>query len=604
MATTNATGSTEGVKKLLGESVEESRLKRVEKQNARYRDRGGIFVPADTNPLLDVLLARGVNGESPTKLANAPRSRTSSPSRKKAKAGTESPSKAAKRAVDTKVVNDKGTAKRKAARSKRTAPNAKTPKSSKRAKTGKQRDDAAEEEPIAGPSTRKNVVTQKAKLTARRTKAKAPAPDSPVEDSDDDIPLCRLQARKKPAQQAKGRIAAKSTKPAVREHNQHEQEEEDACPVDTVVQKGTVKKAKATAKAPKSSLDTKATHEVEGDASKNERTPKKKGRIKQRGKTPPETFAHPAKTLPSSFAMEKETSRPQTAKRLHSPDSTESGRDRKRPLPAIGSDHGAEELVNVHPPPKRKRPRLPTPSDSEDDVPVVVRKMAKRVGTAATATNSTAATDRTAATSAKVERPKAYAISKASTSTTLKRKADTATTAAEASDALKMRRIDTSIQDSNGANHKAQAKGGPMEKEAPGQMLTDAAVMDVSLTREDQTAHASGTELREAEQPKFRTEKSVKQGRKRDANKPGKPSKQTMRVSKRKKPASVESEVKEEGSDQVYTEATQTRAVSDRKENRGKSKKVVAPRRAKPRLSLFPTPAMALDSDDEIDCFK
>ncbi|EKM52699.1 uncharacterized protein PHACADRAFT_198742 [Phanerochaete carnosa HHB-10118-sp] len=54
-------------KVLLGESVEESRVKRLEKQQSRYRDRGGMFVPADTNPLLDVLLARGVNGESPQK---------------------------------------------------------------------------------------------------------------------------------------------------------------------------------------------------------------------------------------------------------------------------------------------------------------------------------------------------------------------------------------------------------------------------------------------------------------------------------------------------------------------------------------------------------
>ncbi|THH30298.1 hypothetical protein EUX98_g3886 [Antrodiella citrinella] len=49
--------------------VEASRQARLQKQQSRYRDRGGIFVPADTNPLLDLLLARGPNGESPTKTA-------------------------------------------------------------------------------------------------------------------------------------------------------------------------------------------------------------------------------------------------------------------------------------------------------------------------------------------------------------------------------------------------------------------------------------------------------------------------------------------------------------------------------------------------------
>ncbi|CAL1698144.1 unnamed protein product [Somion occarium] len=54
--------------------VETSRAKRLEKQQSRYRDRGGIFVPAETNPLLEVLLARGPNGESPSKYRHGKRS--------------------------------------------------------------------------------------------------------------------------------------------------------------------------------------------------------------------------------------------------------------------------------------------------------------------------------------------------------------------------------------------------------------------------------------------------------------------------------------------------------------------------------------------------
>ncbi|KZT03303.1 uncharacterized protein LAESUDRAFT_729338 [Laetiporus sulphureus 93-53] len=48
-------------------SVAKSRAKRVERIQSRFRDRGGVFVPETHNPLLDKLLARGVNGESPTK---------------------------------------------------------------------------------------------------------------------------------------------------------------------------------------------------------------------------------------------------------------------------------------------------------------------------------------------------------------------------------------------------------------------------------------------------------------------------------------------------------------------------------------------------------
>ncbi|KAI0830205.1 hypothetical protein BC628DRAFT_986319 [Trametes gibbosa] len=66
---------------LLGDTVEASREKRIERQQARFRDRGGIFKPSERNALLDILLSRGVNGESPSR-ANSPRrspSRSASP---------------------------------------------------------------------------------------------------------------------------------------------------------------------------------------------------------------------------------------------------------------------------------------------------------------------------------------------------------------------------------------------------------------------------------------------------------------------------------------------------------------------------------------------
>lgn len=47
--------------------IEESRVKRLERVKSKQRDRGGIFKPAETNPLIDILMARDVSGLSPTK---------------------------------------------------------------------------------------------------------------------------------------------------------------------------------------------------------------------------------------------------------------------------------------------------------------------------------------------------------------------------------------------------------------------------------------------------------------------------------------------------------------------------------------------------------
>ncbi|KAI0314943.1 hypothetical protein OF83DRAFT_1134370 [Amylostereum chailletii] len=48
-------------------TVEESKAQRLERHKARFRERGGVFVPREKNVLLEILLARGVNGDSPTK---------------------------------------------------------------------------------------------------------------------------------------------------------------------------------------------------------------------------------------------------------------------------------------------------------------------------------------------------------------------------------------------------------------------------------------------------------------------------------------------------------------------------------------------------------
>lgn len=59
-------------------SIEESREKRLARIKSKQRDRGGIFKPAESNPLIDILLARDASGRSPSKvrrksLAHGPR---------------------------------------------------------------------------------------------------------------------------------------------------------------------------------------------------------------------------------------------------------------------------------------------------------------------------------------------------------------------------------------------------------------------------------------------------------------------------------------------------------------------------------------------------
>ncbi|KAH0833914.1 hypothetical protein J3R83DRAFT_11099 [Lanmaoa asiatica] len=60
----------------LGVSAENSKAERLKRQQARFRDRGGsvspilfdrAFIPSNSNPLVDILLARTVSGESPSK---------------------------------------------------------------------------------------------------------------------------------------------------------------------------------------------------------------------------------------------------------------------------------------------------------------------------------------------------------------------------------------------------------------------------------------------------------------------------------------------------------------------------------------------------------
>lgn len=72
---------------MLPVTVEESKAQRLQRQQARFRDRGGAFVPSEKNILKDILLARTVSGESPSKVTTKSpyrhRSHSTSPSKAK-----------------------------------------------------------------------------------------------------------------------------------------------------------------------------------------------------------------------------------------------------------------------------------------------------------------------------------------------------------------------------------------------------------------------------------------------------------------------------------------------------------------------------------------
>ncbi|KAI9432736.1 hypothetical protein H4582DRAFT_1089429 [Lactarius indigo] len=91
-------------------TVQDSKAKRQERLKSRFRDRGGIFVPAEGNDLAQLLLARGVNGESPTKRRSPRKSttarRTTPKSARSTKVATKTPRTASKRARKSTVVPD------------------------------------------------------------------------------------------------------------------------------------------------------------------------------------------------------------------------------------------------------------------------------------------------------------------------------------------------------------------------------------------------------------------------------------------------------------------------------------------------------------------
>ncbi|TFK37688.1 hypothetical protein BDQ12DRAFT_152452 [Crucibulum laeve] len=63
--------------------VEDSRTQRLQRQQARFRDRGGIFVPTNRNTLVNILLGRAPASQSPKRVHG--RSTSISPQKSKGK---------------------------------------------------------------------------------------------------------------------------------------------------------------------------------------------------------------------------------------------------------------------------------------------------------------------------------------------------------------------------------------------------------------------------------------------------------------------------------------------------------------------------------------
>ncbi|KAJ6463488.1 hypothetical protein C8R45DRAFT_1025939 [Mycena sanguinolenta] len=145
--------------------VEDSRAKRLGRQQARFRDRGGIFVPRTHNNLLDILL--GKKKHSPLKRRSRSRSLSVSPTKKSTSRG---PSVGRKSG---------GTISKPASKRK-----AKTPVV----------DDSHDEEPVAGPSRLPDEPVKKPPRKAASSRKK-------VVPADDDA-----LAESKPAPKRKGRV--------------------------------------------------------------------------------------------------------------------------------------------------------------------------------------------------------------------------------------------------------------------------------------------------------------------------------------------------------------------------------------------------------------
>ncbi|KAI0339075.1 hypothetical protein BDW22DRAFT_632205 [Trametopsis cervina] len=592
------TGTSE-VKKLLGESVEESRAKRIEKQNARYRDRGGIFVPADTNPLLDVLLARGVNGESPTKrakrLAGSRRSHTSLPVKEKAR-----PS-GVHRAQPTVKTKSNATEARSPGGSTVEVPDqvatrrvsVKAHKAKPSSNKTKGNESSSEKAPIAGPSNNTKETVHRSNPRIRSSKTSKVLVNGRLnlylsrtishQTLRDNIRRQRLTCCPNPkilGQKCRrdGTRKAKREQGSVPSPEIHRGALTAEVDASTAEKEGAVTKRAGTKKA----VETKRNGKNLGRAPETKekrRTKKRKGRHKDDDEVseieildrnrPPSSRANGVSNNMSEIKLEGLG------------DTDKAVRGRKRLPPVIALNHGGEAAPH---PPARKRPRLSIPTDSDsDDIPLVLQRITKKE--TQILPPATTEADYSGPSPCVQEQLEASRLPGRSKKGTLELRSSTAS-APHLPVALETApRIQKSSPVNQGEHEDMSLLFGPPPKQGP-------------VSRISQTAKLrdQGVWVRDREPADEARKDKHHKRQEADAQldeHPHKPSNAATRALKGKR--KLPNELKQ----------SQAAPVKRRqKENKNDLKQKSTSRKPKPRLSMFPTPAMAVDSDDEIDLLK
>ncbi|OCH90852.1 hypothetical protein OBBRIDRAFT_792860 [Obba rivulosa] len=388
---------------MLAPSVEESRAKRLERQQSRFRDRGGVFVPSEHNALLDILLAKGPACESPAKTSRHADEGADQPSDVEESSNTKTAgnSRAPQARRKSKAVqeieraqagpSDAGTA----------------PKETKKARASRAGTAKApitidkDEDP---PAPARKVASKPAKKAGTRAKVKADQePADPPEPKTKKAAPARKRARKvadesdgesdfeqKRRKRAKTAPAkrGRGTKAGKTEEDGHEELEE--MPVKRPGARGRGK--------------TKAARGEEGerDVASDDAAPVKGTAGKLKGKAAParkaakETVPEPDDDPLQGSAPTRQTGSTKTARtrkgkaQLHTVDDTREARtetsSNRTALHSVLEEPG-ETGVPAKPKPTRRKLQLPQ-SDDDDDNDGVVRKVTKAAQRTTTAKNT------------------------------------------------------------------------------------------------------------------------------------------------------------------------------------------------------------------------
>ncbi|EPQ55868.1 hypothetical protein GLOTRDRAFT_138623 [Gloeophyllum trabeum ATCC 11539] len=289
--------ATATAKTMLAPTVEESREKRLQKQQSRYRDRGGIFVPMTENPLIDILLSRKFLA-SPKKKSQKEQgaSRRDKPSA--SNHAVASSSQVQPQASSSKIAPEELT-------NRRTSP---------RKKSGAESRDAHEQQGSSATNTSKQRTSTKGKFKAttkgeedpttsksrKTTTTRAPSRPTASLDgcSDEDVPLV-----------AKGKAKAAPRKQGTHKHVIESESEQEPPKKPKKATGGSKSSASTSTSAPKSQ---KGRGKVQADTDDEPTTSKPKPKADAKGKGK-------AKQLKEDVAEEPDPAPPKPAPKKRQP---------------------------------------------------------------------------------------------------------------------------------------------------------------------------------------------------------------------------------------------------------------------------------------------